>query len=75
MKLDEIIADEPHMNDVNTFEQSFTESVDQASDDMIKKVLFYQDIFHGLCKSFEQRRKCKYPVHLRELNLSIKICE
>ena len=37
MRLDDILDDEPHMNDVNTFEQSFTESIRQASDDVIPK--------------------------------------
>ena len=37
MKLGDILADEPLMNDVNTFEKSFTESIRQASDDAIPK--------------------------------------
>ena len=64
------------MNDVNTFEHSFTESIRQASDDVIKKSsnssrpcpwtnVEYVNLL-------EQRRKCKDSVHLREFNLSIK---
>ena len=76
MKLNEILADEPHMNDVNTFEQSFTESIRQASDDVIPKSINssrpcpWTNVYY--VNLLKQRRKCKDPVHLRELNLSIK---
>ena len=76
MKLDEILADEPHINDVNTFEQSFTESIRQANDDVIPKSTNssrpcpWTNI--NYVNPLEQRRKCKDPVHLRESNLSIK---
>ena len=75
MKLDEILAGEPHMNDVNTFEQSFTESIRQASDDVIPKSTnssrhcSWTNVDY--VNLLEQRRKCKDPVHLRKLNLSI----
>ena len=37
MKLDDILAVELLMNDVNTFEKSFTESIRQAGEDVIPK--------------------------------------
>ena len=64
------------MNDVNTFEKSFTESIRQASDDAIPKSInsskpcpWTNAVFLNL---LEQRRKCRDPVRLHELNLSIK---
>jgi exonuclease III len=76
-KLDELLADEPSVNDINTFEQSFTESIRQASEEMIPKSTassappcpWTNAEFLNL---LDQRRQCRDPANLRVLNNSIK---
>ena len=75
-KLDDILKNQPVLDDVNTFEQSLTESIRQASDDTIPKSIDSPNVHpwtnDEFVKLLEQRRQCKDPSQLRELNISIR---
>ena len=75
-KLDELLKDEPILNDVSTFEKAFTECICQASEEEIPKTTNSLKVCpwanKNLLQLLEQRRKCKDPNTLRELNTSIK---
>ena len=76
MELNKLLKKEPIMRDVNSFEKLLTDSVYQASDKEIPKVAKTTNLppwtNDNLLKLQEQRRKCKDPSILRELNTSIK---
>ena len=76
-KLDEILIDEPLINDLNTFDQYFVESIRKASDETIpKRVKSSEPPAPWTNAEFldllDQRRQCKDPASLRVLNKSIK---
>ena len=75
-KMDEIFVDEPSVNDINIFENFFTESIIQASESEIPKILksshkcpWTSDEFLSL---LEKRKSCNDPSIRRELGISIK---
>ena len=75
-KLDAILKDPPILNDVNAFEKLLTDSVRQASDDVIPKRIDTSNNHPWTNVDFinllEQRRQCKDPKQLRELNVCIR---
>ena len=75
-KLDEIFNDDPTLNDVNIFNDFFTESIIPASESEIPKFIksshkcpWTNDEFLSL---LEKRRICTNPSILRKLGISIK---
>ena len=75
-KLDNILNEEPTINDVNIFDNFFTESIIQASESQIPKFTkssktspWANDEFVSLLKA---RRTCKNPCDLKDLAIAIK---
>ena len=75
-KLDDLLANQPDISDINAFEKSFTDSIRKASEEEIPKRVSSLKNFpwtnDDFTKLLEQRRKCKDPNTLKELNISIK---
>ena len=65
-----------HLNNIDIFEQSFTESIRLASEEMIPKNISSSKvppwISDDLLLLHTERRLCKDPSRLRKLNASIK---
>ena len=77
-KLDEILADEPRLNDINTFDKIFTESIRQASEETIPKSIISSAPPSPWANAeflniLDQRRQCRDPDNLRVLNNTIKL--
>lgn len=75
-KLDELLQDEPTVDNVNTFERSFTESILKASEEQIPRTSNLSKQYPWTNEEFismlHERQKCKDPKRLKELNKSVR---
>ena len=78
-QLDVLLADDPPINDINLLESILTDSIINASESEIPKILpsnkkspWVNDEFLSLTKA---RRACKDPGELKTLSKAIRKCE
>ena len=75
-KLDNLLIEEPIIGDVNSFENNITESIIQASDSEIPRVVASAQKYPWADEEFlsliKARRMCKNPSERKRLGISIK---
>ena len=74
--LDNLLQNDPKLDDISTFEQSLRESIVNASDTAIPKCITASRITPWINEDFldllQQRRECKDPTSLKTINKSIR---